>query len=568
MLRPRACLIATILFLTGASYVGAAAAQAPSPARTMGVPTKKIEIYNNTAYPIYPVLTGYIGQYDLWLQAQFKNQVKDPTKQAFCNNDLGVTSCGVQSGIPRNYRAWINPNNGIQPNEFVSITVPFYTQSLDTTSANIGTESGQYIDWWNAQRVYFYVGKTAKTGAFNYNGVDNSDPPNPVPPTPVTPLSGAPIPSCASDNTFNCEQARVVYYKNLFPTGSIPFDYGEYTLAAAEGPPPGGLKKPGSPFTIDLNVVGFDVSAVDGIYLPIAIQALGNSTPVEREYLGTTETFATFAAILGTFSGGSSECSTGGTSWPIYCGSYYSVEKPTSAQPTPQDGDAPYPPFPKVASENVVFAESYKDPAPAPPVLSSDTNGTPMIGTTTQEFVDLWCWATSSDTSTCNQPPRCTTSSGAITCKHIKTVYDFFVTDYQQTCGLSGLPDMPTMLRDVTGWAQFPNCPAGSDGKVPPLVKTPGYDDAISVFCELEYNFLDTKISPEDYFNPYASLVHGTIHSNAYAFSIDDKAAFKSVPVDPKTGGGLIITIGGPKGLAYNEHAPLPNKNTIHQNCH
>ena len=535
MLRICAYLIVTLLFLTGVGYANNANAQ---------VPTKEIKIYNNSATDtIYPVLSGFTGQYDLWLQAQFSSggRLVDPTKQAFCNNDLGAISCSApQSGVPRLYRAWINPNNGILPGQFVSIKVPFYTQLMETTPATIGTTSGQYIDWWNAQRIFFYDGKTAKTGAFNYNGVNNDKPPVPVPPTPVNPIQGAAVPSCASDNTFNCEPATVVYYKNLFPTGSIPFDFGEYTFAAAEGPPPGGLLKEGSLFTIQLKTVNFNVSAVDGIYLPIAMQALGNTTPVQRQYLGTIDTFDTFFPILSTFSNN-------GASWPYYFPSYFSVAEPTTAKPTPQDGDPPYR-LPKVASENVVFAKSYKVPAPAPPVLSSNTNGTPMIGTTTQAFVDLWT--------------KCTKTNNNMThtCTQIRTVYNFFVTDYQQTCQFKGLPDTPTMLREVTGWAQFPGCSQ-------PLLNTPpspsAYNTAISTFCELEYNFLNPATPPQNYFNPYAALIHKTIGSNAYAFSIDDKAAFKSVPAD-----GLIITIGGPNGLAFNEQAPLPTLSTIHTFCH
>src|SRR6266851_487648 len=68
---------------------------------------------------------------------------------------------------------------------------------------------------------------------------------------------------------------------------------------------------------------------------------------------------------------------------------------------------------------------------------------------------------------------------------------------------------------------EFPGCPHA-------LVDTPGYSTAIGDFCELEYNYL-TNVPPKDIFNPYARLVHETLKTNAYAFSIDDKAAFLSV---------------------------------------
>jgi hypothetical protein len=74
---------------------------------------------------------------------------------------------------------------------------------------------------------------------------------------------------------------------------------------------------------------------------------------------------------------------------------------------------------------------------------------------------------------------------------------------------------------------------------------------------------LDESTPPEDYFNPYNNFVHGTIRSNAYAFSIDDKAAFLSVPAQ-----GLIIAIGGSTGLAYpNEQFPLPSLKNLNDSC-
>jgi hypothetical protein len=75
---------------------------------------------------------------------------------------------------------------------------------------------------------------------------------------------------------------------------------------------------------------------------------------------------------------------------------------------------------------------------------------------------------------------------------------------------------------------------------------------------------MSPRAPPKDIFNPYARLIHETLKTNAYAFSIDDKAAFLSVPGD-----GLIITIGGPKGLAFpNEQYDLPTVETIPKFCH
>jgi hypothetical protein len=526
--------LAACLFLLAIGYASNASAQVAIP------PMKEIVIYNNSEKDtIFPMLDAFTGNVDLWMQAQLRDQVSDVNTQTFCNNSpVLFTSCppggGATGKPPTLFRAYINPDKGIRPREFVSITVPFYTQLTATNPATIGKSSGQYIDWWNAQRIFFYDGETAVSGAFNYN-VDQDG--HTVPPTPVNPIGGAMVPSCAQDNMFNCEPVTLVSYVSIFPTGSIPFDLGEYTFAAAEGPPPGGLRPVGSALTINLKRVNFNISAVDGVYLPVAMAALGNTTPEQRVYLGTVTPVETVRAFLKTFSNS-------GASWPYYWPSYFAKAAPTTALPDPPTGELPYP-LPKVPSANVVFAESYKVPAPVPPVLSSDTNGTPMLGTSAQALVTLWT--------------HCTTSNDSSpTCKKIRNVFAFFSTNYLETCHLGPpLPDTPTLLRDVYGWAEFPGCVGG------PLAATPGYDTAIADFCELQYNYL-TNAPPNEIFNPYARLIHDTVKTNAYSFSIDDKAAFLGVPGD-----GLIITIGGKKGLAYpDEQYPLPTLATLHKFCH
>jgi hypothetical protein len=459
--------------------------------------------------------------------------------QTFCNNSpVLFTDCPAGGGgtgkPPILFRAYINPDKGILAGQSVSISVPFYTQLTATTPDTIGRASSQYIDWWNAQRIFFYDGETAISGAYNYN-VDNMG--KIIPPTPVNPIVGAAVPSCAPNNVFNCEPMTLVSYISVYPTGSIPFQLGEYTFAAAEGPPPGGLLPAGSPLSIDLQIVNFNISAVDGIYLPLAMEVLGNSDPEQSKYLGTVNTVDTVTTLLSNFSNN-------GTLWPYYYPSYFSKEQPTVPHMTPQDGDAPYH-LPSIPSANVVFAESYKVPAPAPPVLSSNTNGIPMLGSVAQGMVTLWT--------------KCTTSSSdmSTTCRKIRNVLDFFSRNYLDTCGLPPpLPPTPTLLTQVYGWAEFPNCSKA-------LADTPGYSDAIADYCDLQYNYLLQGIDAADLFNPYTREIHQTVGSNAYAFSIDDKAAFKSVPGD-----GLIITLGGPHGLVNTDQFPLPTPATIHDYCH
>jgi len=526
------------------------------------VPTKIVTIYNDTKdTTMYPVLAGFSGDVDLWMQAQFatSGNTIDPNSQTFCNDSpIPGTPCtanGAPSGKPPAlFRAYINLEHGVRPGESVTIVLPFYTQLAAVTSGNLGKISAQYIDWWNAARVFFYADATAIDGAYRYNVDQNG---NIIPPTSIQPISGAAVPTCAPGNQFTCDPVKIVYYIGGYPTGSIPFQLAEYTFASAEGPPPGGLLAPGAPFMMDLRKTNFNISAVDGIYLPAAMEAMLQDDPVvaDREYLGTTEGLSEFTAHLNDFI----DKAKPGSKWPYYWPSYFSFQQ--CGQPPipciiphdqPQNGDSQYP-LPSVPSANVVFAESYKVPAPAPPVISSniedDEGRSPMLGSLAAGMVNLW--------------NKCTTSSNntSAVCHKIRTVFDFFSRNYNNTCGFSGSPSTPTMLTQVYGWAQFANCSS-------PLVKTPGYDTAIVEFCSLQYNYL-INTPPDDIFNPYTQLIHGTLNSNAYAFSIDDKAAFKSVPsTDEGTSPGLIISVGGPKGLVYNTQAPLPDSGNFDKYCH
>lgn len=523
------------------------------------VPTKIITIYNDTkTETLYPVLAGFVGNVDLWLQAQLGVTSSNAGTQTFCNSypdPGGVEAClanGASSGKPPAlFRAYINLQHGILPGESVSIIVPFYTQLTEVTPSTIGKYSGQYIDWWNAARIFFYDGSTAITGAYNYNVDQNG---KVIPPTPVTRFAGAPIPSCAPNNKFTCDPVKVVYYVGVYPTGSIPFQLGEYTFASAEGPPPGGLGPEGSAFSIDLGKTNFNISAVDGVYLPVAMEAMlkNDPTPGDSEYLGTDERVTTFRQHLENF-----KTNGPNTQWPYYWPSYFNPANPTAALPIPPATFSAYP-LPSIPSANVVFAESYKVPAPAPPVLSSNTTddegNNPMLGSTAASMVDLW--------------NKCTSSSGKLsaTCQQIQTVYKFFKTDYNDTCGFSGSPSTPIMLREVYGWAQFPGCPSA-------LAASPGYGNAIVTYCDLQYNYLigapEAGTPKDDRFNPYTELIHKSLQSNAYAFSIDDKAAFKSVPAAGKgTSPGLIITIGGPEGLVDRTQTPLPDADNFHLYCH
>lgn len=497
-----------LLFSVFLCSAGSAAAQT--------VPTKTISFYNNsdteTIYPVIqaPIMKGLTAPvHDLWMQAQFR--VRNTETQIFNTTML--------------YRIYVNRSTGIPPHRSVTLTIPFYTQLLPANGNDLGTTDDQFIDWWNAMRIFVFDGRAAIEAAYNYS-VDRNG--QVIPPIAVNPVAGATVPSCASDNA-GCEPLVIKAYVNGFPT-SVPAQLVEYTFAAAKGPPLNPV------LSIDTSIVNFNISAVDQAYLPAAIGAHGNSTAANA-YLGSTEPLAPFRAGLSAFSAD-------GALWPVYIPAYYTAEDPTIPLPSPPPGSEPYR-LPQIPSTNTVYAESFRNPPPAPPVLSSDTlNGIGKLGTIAQGTLDLW--------------KRCTasTTDGTATCQRVREVNAFFVADYHRCFPQAPLPSTEDFLRGVYGWVQFPGCSA-------PLSSAPGYATAIGTYCDLQYNFFDPSVLPEYVFNPYVRLIHQTLASNAYAFSIDDAVSFKSI-----AGDGIIVTIAGPNGLENETQTPLPTSSTYKSYCH
>jgi hypothetical protein len=526
-LRPT-CL-ALFLLAFAAGHAGIAAAQnLPIPAP----PTKKLVIYNNsTTDTIYPFIAIGIklGNPDLWMQAQFVSDFPDKNPYPPFPTTLV-------------YRAYINATTGIPPEHSVTVTVPFYTQLKSVTKDDIGVDNDQFIDWWNGARVYLFDGATALKAA---KITDNA--PTHVP-TPITPLTGAALPTCTNSDGTACSVDLISY--QIDPPFGVPFELQEYTFASAMGPP-----LAPRPAKIDLTYVNYNISSLDTVYLPVAV---GPLTDKSVPYVGGTEDVATFQANLRTFN-------TSGSAWPYYLPVYFDDASKFPTYPVVYGAACSLKPFttayslPKLPGTFNLFTLSYANPPPVPPVLSSNPPDfplttcvpatpppfvTPKLGTLGQGALDLWtkCTASMSDNSD--------------TCKEIRTVRDLFNTNYVNKCGAT--PDTTAMIQAVYGWVPitYNNCTGN------PLVTTPGYATAVATYCTLQYNYLDTSVPAKDRFNPYTQLIHQTLMSSSYAFSIDDKLSFKRVVDD-----GIILAIGGTTGLVNKTATPLPTLATYKNQC-
>jgi len=549
-------------------------------------PTKQIVIYNHSSSRMFVMIDASHNRLDankinadLWMQAQFGIATTDAHLRQFPTT--------------LNYRAYVNlptvtDPGGIPPNGgSVTITVPFYTQLKSYSGANLGTVNDQFIDWWNGIRIYFFNGPVALNSArITYNVLDG-------PPQNVTPSMGV-SPTCVNGagNPRTCNIS--IETSTINPLNSIPFQLQEYTFGSANGPPPGGLLPDGSPFSIDNTFVNYNVSALDSVYMPLAMGPLGNNAvPYQGSPLAVEDVITTITNFSNNNGAGNN-----GDGWPYYVDNYFTTGTPSGFPPI--FGQAcSLAPFkttmpPQTLYRGIVvpgtanlIVESFRGiasssggtalPPPVPPILSSQPSKyatlpdysenqcvapgppgytTPKLGITGQHVSDLWdlCIGNTNDTS--------------VTCKDMRTVKKLFDDNYTAGCANKyGAPDKVSTMTAVYGWVPIafpeyaaPSCQGGALVGSDPNNPLQEFKDANAAYCRLQYNYLTLPPADQDKytFNPFVRLIHddaskGGLQSTAYAFSIDDKTAFEHV-----TGNGIIIAIGGTGGLENQTQAPRP----------
>lgn len=428
---------------------------------------------NPTKYNIFPVIDTPANDADEWLQAGFNVPKAQLTTLTY--------------GHAFKYRLYIKPNAGLAPGDSVTITLPLCTQLLANPT---GTIKDEYIDWWNGGRVYIYDSPVGSPPPAAFTKDFNKDKLNVV-----TPLLPTPRPTCVG-----CPLTEPPIYRdsNALPAND-PQQLLEYTI--------GGIRKE-TVYSIDpAQIVDFDISYVDHVYLPAAMGPVGNP---DIGYIGTADTVDKFRLIVTDFLGDY-------RGWPKYL-------DPVSQQPYLRIPGA----YNAFAQWNPLEKTIIQQPGAAILTMSA-----------------LW--------------KNCTTTGDpSQVCNDIRTVNGFFLQNYTQyqMLWLQGLckppkpptdptPSLDEMLKKVYGWVPWNEyCSGGAAANS--LSDTPHYDQTHQTYTDLQYTSLAIDNANKQ-FNPYVILVHGKTYldmQGSYAFSIDDDVGNMQVLAT-----GINISIGGPDGL-------------------
>ncbi len=454
--------IASFSLLSGLSI--ASASTLVSPSADNNVPSKVIQIYNNSPEIIYPVIESSESQQDQWLQAYFKSS------DNFVHTKV--------------YRIYVNPQNGIPPKGSVAINVPLYSTLVNNPSGN---EADQYIDWWNGARVYLYDNRENLLKVYAQDQALNNN-------LPVSPVDASPSYQNCQVGSHTCEPLNI-YSNTVGLPLSDPYQLAEYTF--------GGI---GDPHSISWSPedVDYDLSYVDHVYLPVALEPYNNST---IGYTGTVMEFGTFENRVKQF--------VQNATWPTFTQIYQ--------------------------YQNIHFPGSQNDRIPGTYnvlVLSQSTGIlSPAAGTQVQKLESLWTGCLNGVNPT----------DDPTVCPNIQIVNNLFQKNYANYIAQCPAPetsnDTLSLLQHVYGWVPFSECTGFAPG-ANSLAQTPGvdYNAAKKAYDALEYSSV---------FNPYVQFIHGSQYlgmTTSYAYSVDDAVGNMN-----GQGDGIVIAVGGGNGL------PNPN---------
>ena len=542
------CLIrlGMLLFVLTVCLGGRAYAQAPCPdtGSAGSFPakcTKEIRILNNTSGPIYVVLQGSLENQaalncdnggDVWLQAALGNS----------------SNCYV---VKHNYHVYINPTTGIPKGQVASISVPWWSKR--TSGAD-----DLYVDWWRAARVFIFDDKQALNDSYALEAK------NPQ----VQFAAGSPVVSCNQDAKIGkfCLPSELQIYQVTEEIGTqTPYQLNEYTFAdvSAVVKDPQTDKYSGGK-VIGLNQ-GYNVSNVDQVYLPLAIEPVRD--PPNIGYMGTTISVTAFRKNLAAFAGTDAK-GTNPTNWPIY------------NNPAAKNGALTYPKAGiRVPSMETVL-NFYSTPyyfggSLAPQKIPQIVPAAPP--TLLKSVLTQWATCTKSGATNC-------AISGKVNwTPFYQSINQAFLASYatylgnvaQNVCTSPAYlkqqagsdPPVPAnpyiFLRYIYGYVPFnAGCPAA----LLPSLDLPTVNSGSRVpvaYQQLEYNYsIPPTLPMTKWFNPYTQFIHGPVEegglgANAYAFSIDDHSSYLNND-GGNLPGGLIFAIGGSTNLPNTTQVPLP----------
>ncbi|MFO8702900.1 hypothetical protein SC603_12505 [Legionella pneumophila serogroup 2] len=454
---------------------------------------KTITIYNNSETLIYPVLATSKNAVNEWLQGCFRTTEPYPTKYV--------------------YKLYVNEGTGIAPGASVTITLPLYSQ----------LSKDRYITWWNGGRVLL-ADKNDRLRNENDEKLH-------------TPLNV----SCQGQNN-GCKLS--IYSSDVQFPEDIYAQLSEYTFGDSIVPPKQSLRllKPEN--------VGYNISYVDHVYMPIAIGPKNNPY---IGYSGSGQSLSVFREHLDLFLK-----TTIGQGWPVYNlselklpGGYnifaqrWGTLPPEHNVPVkPKDG------LPPVLTVLACIQDECTD----------EQKKSLRFGEAVQRIQNLWGSCVSWDEDISKYVTQ------TIDCPqdlkiNLQALQKFFKQNHQQylqmyadgKCNLN--PDSKPVpfnyweaINHIYGWVPFnEGCGAAAN----PLADTKisGWDHAKiqSMYIhDLQYNYKRSNITPELLFNPYVQLIHDKnyLSMDAYGFSVDDAVGFMS-----ELGDGLIFTVGGTQGL-------------------
>jgi FG-GAP-like repeat/FG-GAP repeat len=481
------------------------------------IPCKRIRIFNNHPTDTLWVIiqAGATEVKDEWLQAWFKVQAKE-TDRTYSTHQV--------------VRIYVNGTTGIPAGSSAEVTLPFYTRlssSFDGKSAN------QFVDWWNGGRILFYfdaIGLKNIQDDLKYDQdntrIQPSDLKTPGPcfkiPAPATPGSNL---GCTTSPPVYAISTVLADNKKPGLPATDHSQLMEFTFADA-------ITKGGLPFSIRLAGVGYNISSVDQVYLPVAMEALTTNPTGLVPYIGTVMDVTTFRGKL-------NKWLKDYEGWPVY---------------NKADGVAPDPTTPpRIPGAYNVFASIFTGPKNTP---NGDLT---KAGTAVQNLIDFFnsCKASAANAGCANYNKL--TKATPATAPEGLFARNYF--DYVAKCGALTYPDTE-MLKRIYGWVPFGFCTEPNNPKSNDLALTADelglkfnkFQDDVYTHG-LQYVKGDAKTT----FNPYVQLIHGAEYLNmaAYAFSVDDAIGFQSYP-----GEGIIITLAGVNGLD-NPNVLDPSKRVV-----